>query len=102
MDYIAALSSLGLSATYDKFASVRASVALLLHTRPYLCCAINHAAQAIPKSYCKRHVLELNGSSHSQVVLQAAYTAAQWLSSALRTQAIGQCCTVLSDVGRYG
>eukprot|EP00170_Pyropia_yezoensis_P001479 contig_6504_g1483 len=59
-NYVAALSPLKLSATYDEFASVRAAVAWLSHTRPDLCCAINRAAQATPKSYCKRHIRELN------------------------------------------
>lgn len=59
-NYIAALNPMNLSATYEEFASVRAAVAWLSHTRPDLCCAINRAAQATPKSYCTRHIRDLN------------------------------------------
>lgn len=59
-DYITPLKSLPLSATYEQFASARASLACLAHTRPDLCCSINRAAQVSDRTVHPRRIRALN------------------------------------------
>ena len=58
--YVASLTLLSTDATYERFTSVRATLAWVGHTRPDLGCAINKAAQVSKVTYEPRHVHALN------------------------------------------
>ncbi len=61
-EYIEMLREVPYYIPFTFFASVRASVSWLAHSRPDICCSINRAAQVSESSFSKRKIKELNNA----------------------------------------
>eukprot|EP00170_Pyropia_yezoensis_P000149 contig_1145_g150 len=61
LEYVDNVKSLAPDATFSQFASARASLAWLGHTRPDLCCRINQVAQVSESVFDAAAIKTLNG-----------------------------------------